>query len=164
LIAPPPPPPPASNDEPSCSTTTELTNLLASHERELDQNQKANNSKADLLTTSTKKQQLNDVRALVERLSKLAVDLSTRSSTIHSVKPFFASIVDMGVRQNERKYYETSTSTTSIAGGETTIDEKEVLAFRAHVRYIARQVSQFEEVCYIYLLLKSVPNQSYLFS
>jgi hypothetical protein len=127
----------------------------------------ATNNTRNMNSAAKTTHQLNDIKAIVEKLSRLASELSAtrhHSSTIHSTRSHIRQ------QQSGAKYelleinHEQSEASTSATKGSnnnltTAINvqqsprmspanspHKNVTALREKVRGIARQVAQFEEV------------------
>lgn len=87
------------------------------------------------LSSKKKQKQLNDIRAIVEKLSLMANELSVKSPTLHSRNPS----TNLRVGNNT-----VGTKSTPLLKQELPSDMT-VAQLRAEVRSIAQQVSQIEE-------------------
>uniref|UniRef100_A0A914IDH2 Tubby C-terminal domain-containing protein n=1 Tax=Globodera rostochiensis TaxID=31243 RepID=A0A914IDH2_GLORO len=124
-----------------------------------------------IVNSGKKAHQLNDIKAVVEKLSRLASELSAtrhHSSTIHSARSHIrqqsgAKYELLEIASEAEQTLSTTQSSTSPSTTSTPLQQsppqtriQNVTALRAKVRGIARQVAQFEELIRINELLNEI--------
>uniref|UniRef100_A0A183C6M6 Tub domain-containing protein n=1 Tax=Globodera pallida TaxID=36090 RepID=A0A183C6M6_GLOPA len=167
---------------PQLTVSTEISHIATSSNRrssicsyapipsaEKEINKSVSSARPCCIVNSGKKaHQLNDIKAVVEKLSRLASELSAtrhHSSTIHSARSHIrqqsgAKYELLEIVSESEQTLSTAQSSTSPSTTSTPLQPQtriqNVTALRAKVRGIARQVAQFEELIRINELLNEI--------